>query len=224
MALDFPNSPTSGQIFTVGNANWQWDTVKWVAVTTANTPLPILNGGTGAVTASAALANLGGAPIANPTFTGLVGIPALTSTGAVNLNGAPNNIKGVTDGSGAAAGQVGEFISQSGSAITLTSGAVYDLTTVTLQPGDWDVWGTVYFPPSAGASTLIGSISSTSGVLQAPYNQVSAATASIGTTYMVLPTIRVSISVATAYRVVGQANFASGTCTGTGIFNARRVR
>jgi hypothetical protein len=29
MALDFPNSPTSGQIYTTGSGAWAWDTVKW---------------------------------------------------------------------------------------------------------------------------------------------------------------------------------------------------
>ena len=29
--LDFPNSPTIGQTFTVSNANWTWDGVKWTA-------------------------------------------------------------------------------------------------------------------------------------------------------------------------------------------------
>ena len=31
MALDFPNSPTIGQVFTVSNATWTWDGVKWTA-------------------------------------------------------------------------------------------------------------------------------------------------------------------------------------------------
>jgi hypothetical protein len=31
MALDFPNSPTVGQVFTVSGATWTWDGVKWTA-------------------------------------------------------------------------------------------------------------------------------------------------------------------------------------------------
>jgi len=38
MAIDFPNSPTVGQIFTSGGSSWQWDGVKWVAQ--ASTPPP----------------------------------------------------------------------------------------------------------------------------------------------------------------------------------------
>jgi len=31
MALDFPASPTTGQIFTSGAASWRWDGSKWLA-------------------------------------------------------------------------------------------------------------------------------------------------------------------------------------------------
>ena len=35
MALDFPASPTTGQIFTSGASSWRWDGAKWVAHGTA---------------------------------------------------------------------------------------------------------------------------------------------------------------------------------------------
>lgn len=35
MAIDFPNSPTTNQIFTVGNKMWRWNGEKWVSETTA---------------------------------------------------------------------------------------------------------------------------------------------------------------------------------------------
>jgi len=34
MALDFPNSPTLGQLFTSGALSWRWDGAKWVAAST----------------------------------------------------------------------------------------------------------------------------------------------------------------------------------------------
>jgi microcystin-dependent protein len=61
MALNFPDAPTANQVFTAGNASWIWDTAKWVASTMAS-PLPVVNGGTGANTPSGALSNLGAAP------------------------------------------------------------------------------------------------------------------------------------------------------------------
>jgi len=38
-AIDFPNSPTNGQIFTVGNVSWQWSSTLsvWTGIGTVNT-------------------------------------------------------------------------------------------------------------------------------------------------------------------------------------------
>lgn len=58
MALDFPNSPTTGQTFSgPGNVTWSWDGVKWTSAVTGS-PLAISGGGTGQTTALAALAAL----------------------------------------------------------------------------------------------------------------------------------------------------------------------
>lgn len=35
MALDFPASPTIGQVYTSGAASWRWDGAKWVGVSGA---------------------------------------------------------------------------------------------------------------------------------------------------------------------------------------------
>lgn len=32
MAIDFPNSPTTGDTHTVGNRTWRWDGEKWLVV------------------------------------------------------------------------------------------------------------------------------------------------------------------------------------------------
>ena len=40
MAIDFPNSPTVGQIFTSGGATWEWDGAKWTAAPTGSTDAP----------------------------------------------------------------------------------------------------------------------------------------------------------------------------------------
>jgi hypothetical protein len=46
-----------------------------LAIDYSGTALPVINGGTGAITAPAALTNLGAAPIASPTFTGTPTLP-----------------------------------------------------------------------------------------------------------------------------------------------------
>jgi len=226
MAIDFPNSPTVGQVFIVGNVAWSWDGTKWVASTIA-TPLPVASGGTGANNPSAALANLGGAPIASPTFTGTVNAAALSTSGAVNLNGTPNNIKGVTDGSNAAAGQVGEVLSGSSAPASITSGVIGNAVALTLTAGDWDVSGTVGYQGAGGAvvsyhTISISTVSNTHGTpgvgqffSNSPTNQ---------NANFVVPVTRVSISASTSVFGVATVGFSPGTLQVNGTLFARRVR
>jgi hypothetical protein len=52
--------------------------------------------------------------------------------------------QGVTDGSNAAAGQIGEYISVTGTNLSaLTSTVMSIAASITLQPGDWEVQGIV---------------------------------------------------------------------------------
>jgi uncharacterized protein (TIGR02145 family) len=62
------------------DANGMLNAVGGNNVSSVSGVLPIANGGTGATTASAALASLGAAPLASPTFTGTVSTDALSST------------------------------------------------------------------------------------------------------------------------------------------------
>jgi hypothetical protein len=67
----------------------------------------------------------------------------------------PNTVvlKGVTDASNAIAGNVGEFLSASqATATALTTATTLNLATLSLSPGDWDVWGQIIFTPSAAPS------------------------------------------------------------------------
>lgn len=65
------------------------------------------------------------------------------------------NIQGVTDGSGALAGVVGQIVQSviaSGAAVSLTTNVVANITSISLTAGDWDVWGNISFIP--GGATL----------------------------------------------------------------------
>lgn len=41
MAVDFPNSPTSNQVFQSNGKTWQWDGEKWV-LTSSETNITVL--------------------------------------------------------------------------------------------------------------------------------------------------------------------------------------
>lgn len=38
MPLDFPDSPTEGQVFTDGKTTWTWEAPRWIGATTIEGP------------------------------------------------------------------------------------------------------------------------------------------------------------------------------------------
>lgn len=54
MAIDFPNSPTIGQSFTVGNRTWIWDGTAWELSIASAIPNTILDAKGDLIAASAA--------------------------------------------------------------------------------------------------------------------------------------------------------------------------
>lgn len=125
---------------------------------------------------------------------------------------------GVIDGSDAAPGNVGEFMTATGGAVGLVTAAVTNLASLALTPGDWDVSGYVLFNASAGTHSFFGV-----GIGTIDTN--SWATYPTGAFNQVMPTTlhRVNISAATTVWVVGQAAF-TGAVFATGTIRARRMR
>jgi hypothetical protein len=85
MAIDFPNSPSTNDQYTVGTTTWVYNGTAWVVA------LGDASIATAAITADkiasgAAVANIGYTPanIAGPTFTGTVTLPSTTSIGTVS--------------------------------------------------------------------------------------------------------------------------------------------
>ena len=82
--------------FAPSNASWSTNTLSWAGSYTGGTwngnAVGILYGGTGATTASGALSNLGGAPLASPTFTGTVTLPTGTTSAEPLLFVAGSNL------------------------------------------------------------------------------------------------------------------------------------
>lgn len=188
-----------------------------------------LAGGGGGVTVNGAM-TYGGVTL-NATTTGTGNLVAGTAPTLTSLNSV-----GVTNGSNAATGSVGEYLSTvvtSGSPVSMTtSGTVYNIASLALTAGDWDIRAMASLLPANTTSVtqLFASISTTSATLNTVPGQISGyfsnATVFNGSTIITqsIPDYRISITTPTTYYLVMQSTFTVSTCSGYGIISARRIR
>jgi hypothetical protein len=180
---------------------------RYVSGTLIDNPISISNGtGTAAFTV-------------RPTFNGA------TPWDSANL-ASPATTVGVTNGSNAAAGQVGEPMTAAGSAISLSSATAANCTSITLTAGDWDVWGYVSFAPGTGASFSAGLASlNTVSATQATAPDVSqlafTGPANFGQS-LNAPMRIYNVSSSTQIFLVGTWTFSGGTATMSCRMYARR--
>ncbi len=139
-----------------------------------------------------------------------------------------SGIIGTTTNDNAAAGSVGEYITATGTTVSLTSPNSKTITSISLTGGDWDVFGTVTYNPAAGTtmSALSGSISSTDNTAEINTSQylIQTALTTSATQRFVVGTVRKSLSTTTTIYLVAQASFGTSTMTATATIAARRVR
>jgi hypothetical protein len=111
---------------------------------------------TGAVKAQSGTSSSPGYAFASDTATGLY----LAGSGIVGLAGANGAvIPGVSAGSAAATGVVGEYLkslvpTSPGISVNNFFATATQITTLTLSAGDWDVWGEVTFQEPGTASNI----------------------------------------------------------------------
>jgi hypothetical protein len=169
------------------------------------------------------------APLASPTFTGTVTTAALTATGAITPSQTAG-IVGTTTNNNAAAGSVGEILTNTTSTTSLTTNVTTNSTSVSLTAGDWDVSCVSQFTINAGATvtnmgTGVSTASSTFGSFS--QNQVIggvSAASGVGSMTLASPVVRISLAGTTTVFAVASASFSGGTCTVNGFIRARRVR
>lgn len=174
-----------------------------------------------------------------------------TGSGALVFGTTPTvnqpNIVGTTTNDNAAAGSVGETITQSrvqSAATALTTATVANVTAtaLTLTAGDWDISAMVGFLYGTGTNVTVlrSGISLTSatnpaadtfGVPTSGEVRLSHANVTVGTVrttggYDVfgIPQYRVSISGSTTFYLICLATFTVSTCSAFGSITARRVR
>lgn len=201
----------------------------------ANTTTPILiNSGTG-LQHSTALIFANTAASRNVTFPDASG--TLLMTGQA-INTVPSitfssttGVVGTTTNDSAASGSVGYLVEQSipsGSPVSLTSTVVANIASITIGPGDFDVWGVVLYTPAATTTSTrwAQSISTTSatfpttpnGGVYSIYNGTAGANQSSA---MPVGMMRVSVAAPTTYYLIATATFAISTMTATGYIGAR---
>ena len=128
--------------------------------------------------------------------------------------------QGVTDGSDAAAGMVGEYLTASGSGVGLTNNVMTTVATLNLTAGDWNVYGGVTFNITSAASSHYGAGVDTLG-------QTMIATIPTGSGTWMLSAgapVRRNVTAPTMVNLVAQAGFTSGSVSADGTISARRMR
>lgn len=191
----------------------------------------------------AAVVNVGTSSVAVFDFTiprGATGpMPAfdvpIHMTSTLQVDGAftpSGGIVGVSDGSDAASGIVGEIISSSigsGSPVPLSNGANANITAISLTAGDWDVSGSIGIIPAGTTSTtgIVGGSSDVSAVFSGENITIfrtPPVVVGAFTTILPIPVMRWNLSSTTLIYLVIQADFTVSTCGGFGHISARRVR
>jgi hypothetical protein len=173
-------------------------------------------------------------PITVSNSTGLVtlgdGLSASTIVATSTITPSQTaGIVGTTTNNNAQAGSVGEYITATGSAVSLASTTPANCTSVSLTAGDWDVFGAIMFNGAASTSTSVyqTGINTTSATLPAaPFTgEFYIGTSGTNTAVSVaVPTQRENISATTTVYLVAQATFTVSTETVTCVLQARRRR
>ena len=159
------------------------------------------------------------------------GVPTFRNISTTDLQPVAGAIPGTNAVGLAAAGNVGEIISAtvaSGSAVSLTNAVAANIASVTLTPGDWDVWATLAVTPATSMTVFSGWISAVSAVDPGAPNggaYVLSQPVAALTAVQVMPigTLTVEVGTSTPIYLSAKVTF-TGTATAYGALIARRRR
>jgi len=192
--------------------------------------------GTGSFTTLAASGAVSGAgftarfaspgPIGN-TAASTGAFTTLSSTGTFTPS-STNGIVGTTTNDNANAGSVGEFVTATATAVSASSGAAFNVTSISLTAGDWDVTGIVRSNP-AGTTVIqqqLEGISTTSATVGAfgTFSNLTITFAAGNGAANPTPAVRLSLASTTTVFLVSIMVFTTSTLTVDGLIRARRVR
>jgi hypothetical protein len=137
-------------------------------------------------------------------------------------------IAGTVAADNANAGSIGEFITATGTGVSLTNNTTSNVTSITLTAGDWDVSGNTEFV--AAPSTIISiaqtavtttSLANGGAGIRGINSSTQQASNNIS---LVAPVQRINVSTSTTVYLTAWASFSASTLSATGIIRARRIR
>lgn len=168
------------------------------------------------------------------------GAITISATGGTNFGPYATAVRGQLVGTNtndnAAAGDIGEEMEgvvASGAATALTTVTAKSVTSITLTPGDWDVWAYAGFTGNAATTVnyVIGSISTTNNTLDQTRSRWASKEPMGATLFATLANVqfacgedRFSVSTNTVVYLIAEASFATNTCSAFGTIIARRRR
>ena len=228
---------SSGNVMRSDGTNWV--AAKAVLTTDVTGVLPVANGGTNASSASVtAFNNITGYTAAGATGTTSTNLvfstspvlttPTLGAATATTVVFSPTTggIIGTTTNDSTTAGNVGEVITSTVSAVAISDVTLTNITSLSLTAGDWDVSGNISYVPAASTTIaqINGSISTTSATNSADLFQFVGTFLTGYTSALAVPTRRISISGTTTVYLVGLCDYGVSTLTASGTIYARRRR
>lgn len=231
--LGLANGNTSGTTITLQNLGNVTTGYNWNFPITAGSSGNLLASGGGSSTSMTWDTTTGSGTVValatSPVFTTpTLGAASATSVSFTSTSG----IIGSTTNDSAAAGSVGELLSNNSSAVSMSTGSGANCTSISLTAGDWDVNGTIQFIPAATTvvNSVNGGINTTTGTLPSfpdasLFGVNQSFTVGTGNTQTyVTGSKRVSLASTTTVFLVGLAAFTTSTETCNGYIQARRRR
>lgn len=155
----------------------------------------------------------------------------LTGLGSISFNPTTNGIIGTTNSDNASSGIVGEYISAnlpSGSAITLTNSTNTNIISISVTPGDWDIFGNVFFSSTSTSNPAYiawTSQFSNTGLDASNYTRFSYFGSTLNCNAgLICPYLRINASTTINVYLECFVSASDGSTTACGSIFARRVR